>query len=339
MRIKRSELLQKLEAVSVGLSSKEMIEQSDSFVFSDDSLVTFNDEVACSVVSPLLGFVGAVRAKPLLELFRRLTDDELDVEQADAELKIKGKGRRSGLRMEREVSLPVDSIEEPTGKWKPLPEDFSEAAKVVRSCASSDESMWLLTSVHFHPEWLEATDDAQFVRYGLKLGLEKSCLVRGSSVGQLAGLDFTEVAESESWLHFRNPAGLKLSCRRWMEGFPDLDHLLGKEGSPLVLPKDLEQVVARARVLSSEMGKAEERVTVSLSAGKMRLEGNGPDGWYQEKVKVEYGGPDVKVVVSPDLLLEICKRQRECLLASNRLIVTADKFSYVASLDKVEEKR
>ena len=56
--------MHKLEAVSPGLATREAIEQSSCFVFKDGRVMTFNDEVACSIDCEL-GFDGAVAAKPL----------------------------------------------------------------------------------------------------------------------------------------------------------------------------------------------------------------------------------------------------------------------------------
>ena len=41
----RLDLLNKLNAVSVGLSKKELLEQSNSFIFAGKQLITFNGEI------------------------------------------------------------------------------------------------------------------------------------------------------------------------------------------------------------------------------------------------------------------------------------------------------
>ena len=104
MKVNRKQLLAALESVSPGLTQKDEISR---FVFKGNRLRTFNDEVACSAPNPLERVEGAVPAKLLLDLLRKLTVDVVDVEQKD-ELLIRCKGRRAGIRIEKEV--PVDSI-------------------------------------------------------------------------------------------------------------------------------------------------------------------------------------------------------------------------------------
>ena len=79
MRINREELLHQLETVAPGLSQKAIIEQSNCVVFQDGKVQTFNDEVSCCT-DCCLKITGAVKAKALLELLRKLSEDQLDIE-------------------------------------------------------------------------------------------------------------------------------------------------------------------------------------------------------------------------------------------------------------------
>ena len=187
MRVNREELLKVLQSVSPGLAAKEILEQSSCLVFLDGKVATFNDEVACSRKSPL-DLTGAVKAKPLLELLGKLAEDDIEVEQSNGELLVKGKRRKAGVRMEAEVMLPVDAVEEPD-EWMKLPAEFSEAVSIVHTCASGEESQFVLTCVHIHPEYLEACDKLQVVRYPLETGVEESTLVRAESLRKIVGYD------------------------------------------------------------------------------------------------------------------------------------------------------
>ena len=103
--------------------------------------------------------------------------------------------------------MPIDDIEKP-GKWKPLPDGFIAAVDMAARCASRDESQFVLTCVHFHPERIEATDDVQVIQCPIEMGLEKPTLVRRSSMGHVIGIKAAEFAETENWIHFRG-AGAK----------------------------------------------------------------------------------------------------------------------------------
>ena len=106
MKIKREELLKRLEAVAPALTQKEVIEQSSCLVFSEGKVMTFDDEVACSIKVPLK-IKGAIQGSQLLTLLRKMKEGSIDVKVEEGEFLVKGKSKKSGSRMESEVMLPV----------------------------------------------------------------------------------------------------------------------------------------------------------------------------------------------------------------------------------------
>lgn len=337
MRVNRAEFLRKLQMVSAGLtkSSKEGIEQGDCFVFHDGRIITFNDEISCSVESPL-DITGAITAKPLMELLNKLKEDEVDITVKASEVLVKGKKRRAGIPMEAEVNLPVETIE-PPNEWKELPSEFAEAIDIVHRCALSGDNDPTLACVHIHPEHLEACDGMQVARWILKTGVENSCLVRRDSVKYVTNLGMSEVSESESWIHFRNEAGLVLSCRRWEDEYQNLDDILKVEGHKVILPVGLAEAVDKAVIFSSD-GTVENNVRVDLKKGMLKIRGEGPSGWYEEKKKVDYKGDRLSFLIAPKILTELLKRSNECFVTKERLRMGSGNWVYVACLGVIKEK-
>jgi len=325
--------------VMPGLSQKEIIEQSSSFVFRDGRVITFNDEVACSV-DCCLKIEGAAVAQPLIALLQKLTEDELDVSMTTGEgdgkeLLIRTGKKKSGIRMDQQVLLPIEGVEIPK-KWKTLPGNFSEAIRIVQQCASGDESMFVLTCVHLHPEYVEACDQFQAARYPIVLGLTDSTLVRRSALKSVMGMDVTEIAQTENWLHFRNPTGLTLSCRRYVETYPALEKFLVVEGGhKTMLPGGLDGIVEKASIFTSNDDY--NLVTVELRKGGMRLSGRGPNGWYSEIMEVKYAGDELRFAVAAKLLLEISKRAKRCLVAPGRILVSTASWIYVSCTTPTQE--
>ena len=296
MKVPREKLLQSLEWVSAGLAKKEIIEQSDCFVFYEGRVAAFNDEIAISAEAPLK-VSGAVKAAPLLSILSKLAEETVDVEQNGGELLLRCGFRRSGVVMEEEVLLPVAEIEKP-GKWANLPDAFTDAVKIVQGCAGKDESHFVLTCIHLAPDFLEACDNMQFARCPLKMPLDRGILLRKDSVKHAAELGMVEVSETENWVHFRNSSGLILSCRRYMDEYPTLDDLLHVTGEKTVLPGGLSDAVDKATVFSADNPES-NLVEVQLKAGKMKLAGRGANGWYEEIKKVKYSGSAIKFFVDP----------------------------------------
>lgn len=334
MRQDREELLRRLEAVAPGLAVREAVEQSSCFVFCNGQVVTFNDEVACRIDCDI-GIEGAVAAKPLLDLLGRLTEQQVDIAtRGDAEILIKGKRRRAGIILEAEITLPVGAVEQPD-EWAELDPEFADAVGVVQQCASKDQNTFNLTCIHIAPEFVEACDNFQMARFPVHTGVTKSCLVKCNSLKHVTGLGMTEVCETKTWLHFRNPTGLVFSVRREEYDYQDLASILGMDGTATTLPGGLDEAVAKAEIFSAENAEHNE-VTVALRRDELRLKGLGASGWYEERKKVKWSGEPLAFRIAPKLLLEITARTNDCLIAPGRLKIDGGKFVYVTCLGKVE---
>jgi len=332
-RVQREEFLQKLLAVQPGLSAKEVIEQSSCFVFQNGQVMTYNDEVACVAKSGMDGkFEGAVRAQPLLALLEKMVEDELELQTTASELLVTGKRKRAGIAMEKEILLSIGTVEKPKG-WKDLPGDFCEAIGIVQECAGKDDTRFNLTCIHIHPKWVEACDNIQVTRYRLKTGVEQKSLIRRDSIKQVVNYGMTSFSETPSWVHFRNGSGLTLSCRRYLEDFPDLDEagLFNVKGKKLTLPKGLAEAADKAGVFSATNAD-DDVVSIELRPGGLRIKGAGALGWYQEVKKLVYSGPAMTFLISPKLLAELIKHHSDCEVTPERLKVDGGKFVYVTCL-------
>ena len=334
--IDREELLLQLESVQAGLSSREVMEQSSCFVFQNGKVQTYNDEVSCKQDCDL-EMTGAVQAEPLLGILRKMSEQTIMITNTDEELIVEGKNRKAGIRMEAEVLLPVDQIEQPTD-WKNLHDEFTEGIQIVIQCAGDDASQFRLTCVHLTPEFIEASDNFQVSRYTLETSFQESTLVRRDSIKHIVELGMTQFCETESWIHFRNPANLVLSCRRYADeanDFPDLGPIIDFHGEPPSLPTGLVEAVEKAEVFSSE-STDENQVLISLKAGKLRIRGEGNFGWFTEVKKLKYKGDGLSFRISPKLLSDLVSRHNECEITSDRLKVEGKGFIYVTSLSVTE---
>lgn len=334
VRVNRDELLQQLEAVQPGLSPKEVIEQSSCFAFKDGKVMTYNDEVACSHAC-CLKITGAVKAQPLLEMLRRMKEEELEFLPSEEELRIKGKRRECGVRMEATIQLPIDNVE-PAKKWKRLPEGFADAISMVQTCASTDQTEFVNTCIHINPHFVEACDNFQVSRYYIDFDFKKATLVRRNSLKPVMGLDVIEYSLTESWIHFRNADGLVISCRRWTDEYPDYGPFIAAKGKTTVLPKGLADAAEKAQVFSSENAD-ENQVLVQLKPGALRITGRGASGWFRETKSLKYEGKSLEFNISPSLLIEITKRHNECKIATGTLKVDGGTWVYVACLGTVKE--
>lgn len=336
MRYERESLLLKLQVVSPGLATKEAVEQSSCFVFRGGRVITFNDEISCSIECDI-GFEGAVAAKPMIELLDKMAESEIEIGPSDtgSEIIIVGKRRRAGITCEAEITLPVDSMERPK-KWRPVDADFADAVSMVQQCAGKDQSNFCLTCIHMTPEFIEAADNFQAIRYPVATGLKRECLVKKDLIKHIVGLGMTEVSETDTWIHYRSPSGLVFSVRRDMTDYPELGSILEVTGTPTTLPGGLAQAVEKAEIFSAD--SAENNVVeVSMRNGQLRIRGVGVSGWYEERKNVRWEGDSISFNIAPKLLTAVTARANDCSIAPGRLKVDGGKFTYVTSLGKVEK--
>lgn len=333
MKVPREKLIQQLDAVAAGLSSnRETVEQSSCFVFRDGTVATFNGEIACTASSPL-EITGAVAAKPLLDLLGKMAEDVVDMAIGEGELRVVGKRRRAGIRLETEIALPVDTVDDATD-WQDLDAEFCDAVMAAAACASRDDNNFKLVCVHLHPDYVEACDNFQLCRFPIATPLPEPCLARRDAVKHLPGLGVTEVAVSSNWIHFRNPSGVVLSCRRFLDTYEDLDAMLDMDGTPASLPGGLPEAVEKAMVFAAD-SPTDSVVTVRLKSNKLLLRGEGANGWFEEQKMVKYQGPPLSFNIAPKLLVEITNRTTDCIIGDGLLKIDNGKFTYITCLEAV----
>lgn len=329
MQIKRENLLTILELLQPGLARKAAIQQSDCFVFTDGCVLTFNDELAFWHKSPLK-IECAIVAKPLLELLRRMVEDDLRIILKKGQLRIIGKRKRAKFFVEKEIALPVDSMEKPTS-WHKLHESFSDAIQIVEQCAGTDEDKFHLTCVHITPKYVEASDGICAARFRLRTGFESDVLVKRDSIRQLIALGMTKFSESENWLHFKNPAGLVMSVRRWVDDYEELREALKVSGNVVTLPKGLAEAAGRASIAAAENVDG-ALIVVGLTPGKILIEGAGSNFEYSEEKDCQYKGAPLTFTISPKLLAEIVQKNNKCEITKSRLKIDGGKYTFVTCL-------
>lgn len=338
MKVQREALLNAILQVKAGLSAREFVEQSSCLVFKDGKVMTFNDEISCS--APVdVPFEGAIQAATLQALLEKLDDDLLDVIQGEGEVEFSAKRKRFGVTLEEKIFLPVDRVEQPE-KWRSVKEEFVEAVGMVQHCVSKDETKFALTCVHIGPDLVEACDNFQVMRCNVPTGVSRDVLLRGTSVAHITELGVSKMALTKSWVHFKNPAGLQFSCRRYREDYHKLDPILEmKDSHKITIPRGLGEATDRASVFAADKaGDPLVKVVLDGTKGMLRVVGEGLTGWYREAKKVSYKGPRLVFVVAPALLKRVSDDYTDAEINQNKLRVDGGSWTYVTVLGRQSSK-
>ena len=336
MKLDRRELLRQLESTQAGLSSKENLDQSDCFAFIPGQIITFNDEICCRQ-STELDFRGAVSSGKLLQLLRNMSEDEVDVSvRNDAELSIKGVGRRAGIKLQQDILLPHHVVDVPTS-WTDCVPAVGDYIGLVAETAGKDHPQFILNCVRLTPDLMEATNEYQAMACHVTTGLTSETLVRRQGAKALDGMGVAAIAESDSWVHFKTYQGLVMSLRRQEpdQAYPDLTAIYEAESDYKVeFPGSLIECLDKATAFASKTASGKQ-IGIKLKDNKMLLRASDGESWYEEMRDVHYSGNPVGFGIGLDHLRRILEQGLPCYITPTTLRVKGEGYVLVCATENI----
>ena len=331
--IKTDKLKKALELVKPGLSNKEIVEQSTSFAFIKGNVVSYNDEI--SVRCPIdLDIEGAIPAEPLFAFVSRAPGEEISLKTEESEIKLRSGRARAGIRLERDVTLPLKELgQTESGDWIDVPDDFIPALKFCIRTASKDMTRPVLTCLHVTGRVVESSDNFRISRFRMNKRsgryFPEPLLIPAKAVGELLKYQTpTQYHLTDGWIHFRLTEGAVFSSRRYQEKFPNVAKFLDqmkKEGNKLHLP-ELGDILTRAMIFTEEqLSPDEELVNVHIDQDKVRISANNEYGWFKESVKLSKRATKTRIddpirfTVHPGFLKEILSYSSKCSIGENAI--------------------
>jgi len=334
MEIKKSELKKALEIVKPGLANKELIEQSTSFAFMGDRVVTYNDDISISHPIPGLELTGAVKAEKLYQLLEKLKEEDITIEVSESEIVLKSGRAKAGLTLQAEIKLPLEEEIAYAEKWKKLPGGFLAAVSMAKSSCSRDNSRPVLTCVHVRKDGaIEASDSLRIMKMQLpeKMPLE-NFLLPSSAATIMVGLKPTHIAKGNGWVHFKTKEETVLSCRIFADKFPETENWLAVKGTKVTFPKEINGVLERAGVFAKRDHLLDETVSITLDDKRVKIRGEAEDGWFEESARITYTGTPLTFYITPYLIKSILSVTQEGILSDGMLKFEKDDWEYVSML-------
>ncbi len=333
MKIEKDKLQDALAKVKPALANREMIEQSTSFAFMEDRVVTYNDEISISHPVEGLNITGAVKAKALYEFLNKVKRKEIDLECEDNQVTITAGKSKAGLVFEQEVKLPVEEVGK-IGKWKDLPKDFIAALKFCHPCCSKDMSRPVLTCVHVNGTAVEASDGYQIASYRVNDEVGKfQFLIPASSVRELVKYDIKSIAKGEGWVHFKTADDTVFSSRVFDGEFPNITPHLTVKGAEVEFPKQIVPILERARVFAnSGMAQDMPMALVEINAGEVKISSKDESGWFEETAKIEYDGNPIKFSANVEFLIHILNLVQACVVSKSVIRFTGEAWTHVVAM-------
>lgn len=347
-KIKRAELVSILNAVNIGLAGKGIVEQTDKFIFFDDRVCTYNDQISISHPISGVDVSGAVQAKELNSLLSRMNDEEITIKMVDGELTISGLKSKAGIRLE-EKSEVIDDVLEKMGspkEWFPVPEKLNEAIRACVFSAGRDLSKPLLTNLFFIDNFCYGSDNLRASRFKLDRKFDHPLLIPATAAKDLLDYKPKSYGFTLGWVHFEMEDGVIFSCRVMEGNYPHerIDEIINsiKTKQIVKLPGDMKDILGRAGIFSAPRevrSDADNRVTVIFTPGRMTIKGEGDAGWFEETARVVYDWEEVEFDANPELLEDILSHTEEMAIGKSILKFDTPSFVHVVSRMSPKKKK
>lgn len=334
MEINKQTLLAALQAASVGLATKEMIEQSTSIIFTKKGIYTYNDEVA--VFAPLDGvdFEGAVSNKELTAFVTKGKEEavtlSINPDQPNELLLTCGKSK-AGLILDAEIKLPfLDYPEEQNA----LPKDFTDAVIYTLGSAGSDFSAPILTNLRIQGNTVISSDKYKLAKYECTESIcEEELLVPAHQLSKFIRQGLASYGITEGWIHFLTTQGNTISCRLFQDKFPNVAPLLKfDKASKVDFPADIFEVLDKADIFTNSVSSVRDYVEIHAMKGRITIKARNEAGWYSENVKCKYAGEPLTFQISCSALRQILKKTSTGYINTNRIIFDEAPYFYMSAL-------
>ena len=330
MKVNKAEFLEALNKVKPGLSSNEIIDQSTHFVFSNDFIFTFNDEIAVRVPFKT-GLTCAVPSKELLAFVSRTKVEEIELEFKDDELKASASRIRTGIKSQGDINLPIEEIALPKDfEWENLPDNFMSGLAMTIPYAGKDTISQSLECIHIQDNIMESCDNYRLSVFEMGSDWTGETLIPARNLAQLQRYDPIKYLSTADWVHFLNSDDTIFSTRPYADSFTDLDPLLDVQGVEVTFPEELGQALSDAEIFVSDAEQI--LVTVTISKSQIKVKGEGDIGWLEEIVRYKYKGEEIAFTINPVYLKHILGSLDNIIVGTNSIKFTGDNCVHIIAL-------
>jgi len=336
--MKKQEILKALEAVKPGLAHKDLIEQSTSFAFMKNRVVTFNDEI--SVSYPIdIGIEGAVRAEEFYSLLNKIKtkkDDEIELTQEENEIRITGKKIIAGIKLQSEINLPLDEIDEMGDNWEEVPKELFSALKLCVFTASRDMSRPILTCLHCSEskEAVYASDSYRISKANVA-GIKQGFSIPATIINELVKYNFSHYQVKPNWIHFKGEDGILFSFRTIEGEFPveACEENLNVSGEKIHFPSEMGEVLERSEIFAKRETPLDQEVQINIKGKRLTVSGQGDSGWIKEKMSVSNTvKKEINFVINPIFLQQILKETTACVVGEQLILFSSKAFKHAIVL-------
>ena len=291
MTVSKKQLLNSLKLAMPGIESGNVVLQgSDTFIFHNGRIFSYNDSIAVSIPIEQSGLVeenieGAIKADEFFKVLSKLPNDEITLELDDNVIIKSGKAKVEMTLMNFDFESRLDGIAT-NENWIDLSDDFIAGLKCCRIANNKSP----LSGIFVDGNMILSTDGFQMNKFNIDCDLGEFWM-SDNSANELLKMKFKSIQVGENWVHFLSDDGVIFSIRTLMKGkFPKdkvmsvLDNSNPSEGDlHSTFPSEFFSSVDRAVPFSIDISE-HSTVRIKLSKGNIEVSSERASGKFVEDV-------------------------------------------------------
>jgi len=326
-KINRQSFIDALTKVKPGLANKEIVEQSTHFIFDNDKIWTYNDQITIMQLFES-GFTGAIKADSFYKLLNKIPDDEISISSENGKIKFMGAKIKANIKIDPNIKIqpiPVPGIN--SKQWEVLPDNFDDAIAFSAFSASRNMIRPELTCLYVVGENVIGCDTFRGTKFKLNSEMKHEFLLPANAAVELAKYNPYKVIAEDGWLHFINKEKTTFSCRTYPdEQYPEqIWNFFEVDGEEVILPENFLEAIDRAQVLLTADFDLDRMVTLIMHDNEVICKSEGDYGNFEERADIEYSGEKLDIKVHPILLSEILKHLQK-VIVGERLLFVGENF-------------
>lgn len=343
MQVKKVEILSAMRKALPGVEkNSSIIEGADSFVFANNAIHSYNDNISVSVPFPH-ELSGSVKSLDFFKLISKISTEEITLEEKEGQIKIGAGTVEAEMNKQAENTLTnyISSLNIQELTWKTIPTNFFEAIRLCKiSCNRSTHR-----GIFVQENIMASTDTSRINSHKLEEEMDRFLIDDPSIVELLKISNLEQYSVTSVWVHFKSKEGIIFSCKRKDDTTYPIRQIMNvieihrKQDSDFEneLPKGLCEVVDRVSTLSMEFNGI-SAVEMNLSKESIELKAERSAGKIKEKIKLDRPFIEditLNILVDPIFLVEASRKITKFFIRKNgnncTLVFYNDNYTQIAS--------
>lgn len=347
MIIQVKDMLDALNSVKVGLNTKEFIQQSTSFVFFNNKVYTYNDEII-AVADLEFPENGSILAEPLLKFLQKIKTDTINISIDCDEKKIilKTKSATVQLGFDPEIKIPIENVNASNIHFNEIPNNFNSLALKAAYTASTTYSNYILSCVCIENNKIKSCDNDRITLITFDTNIiDTSILLTAKNFIKILQNNITGIGFDSTWVYFKcvmdNGAEYFLICRLVNESFLDVDQFIPDFESDVVqeieFPDLITSSIDRAEIFSKDIISAENNIDLELKNKKLLIKAHNQYGSITERLKMN-SELNIKFSINVTVFRDILKESSSMFIIEDTLFYKNKNELFLIKIELSEDK-